>query len=59
VRRERVSTGSPFAPIVGISRAVRTGNVLAVAGTAPLDADGRTVRPGDPAAQARRCGSAR
>jgi hypothetical protein len=40
---------------VGISRAVRVGNVVAVSGTAPLGADGRTVGQGDPATQARRC----
>jgi enamine deaminase RidA (YjgF/YER057c/UK114 family) len=39
---------------VGISRAVRVGSIIAVSGTAPLR-DGRTVSPGDPAAQARRC----
>lgn len=53
--RRTVSTGSPYEPIVGISRAVRIGNVVAVAGTAPLDSDGRTVGKGDVAAQARRC----
>lgn len=53
--RRNVSTGSPYEPIVGISRAVRIGNVIAVAGTAPLGSDGKTVGVGDPAAQARRC----
>jgi len=53
--RRSVSTGSPYEPIVGISRAVRIGNVIAVAGTAPLGPDGKTVGVGDPAAQARRC----
>src|SRR5688572_24007298 len=53
--RRRVSSGSPYEPIVGISRAVRAGRVIAVAGTAPLDAEGRTVAVGDAAAQARRC----
>jgi len=53
--RRSVSTGSPYEPIVGISRAVRIGNVVAVAGTAPIGPDGRTVGVGDPAAQARRC----
>ena len=53
--RRRVSTGSPYEPRVGISRAVRAGNVIAVTGTAPLDGDGKTVGIGDAAAQARRC----
>lgn len=53
--RRSVSTGSPYEPIVGISRAVRIGNVIAVAGTAPLGTDGKTVGVGDPRAQARRC----
>ena len=52
--RQLVSSGSPYEPKVGISRAVRAGNVVTVAGTAPL-ADGKTVGRGDPAAQARRC----
>jgi enamine deaminase RidA (YjgF/YER057c/UK114 family) len=53
--RKTVSTGSPYEPIIGISRAVRIGNILAVAGTAPLGADGKTLGIGDPAAQAKRC----
>ncbi|NOT02874.1 MAG: RidA family protein [Phycisphaerales bacterium] len=53
--RQRVSSGSPYEPIIGISRAVRAGNLIAVSGTAPLGPDGRTVGAGDPAAQARRC----
>jgi enamine deaminase RidA (YjgF/YER057c/UK114 family) len=31
------------------------GSIIAVSGTAPLGADGRTVGKGDPATQARRC----
>jgi enamine deaminase RidA (YjgF/YER057c/UK114 family) len=53
--RRRISSGSPYEPISGFSRAVRSGNVIAVSGTAPLDAAGKTVAPGDPAAQAQRC----
>ncbi len=53
--RKLVSSGSPYEPKVGISRAVRVGNVVAVSGTAPLGPDGRTVGKGDPAIQARRC----
>ncbi len=53
--RRRVSSGSPYEAIIGISRAVRAGGLISVAGTAPLDAQGRTVAPGDAAQQARRC----
>lgn len=55
--RQRVSSGSPYEPRLGISRAVavRPGRIIAVAGTAPIGADGKTVAPGDPAAQMRRC----
>ena len=53
--RMNVSTGSPYEPIIGLSRAVRIGNIVSVAGTAPLGPDGKTVGVGDPAIQARRC----
>ena len=53
--RRNVSSGSPFEPRVGISRAVRLGPLVTVAGTAPLGPDGRTVGHGDPGLQARRC----
>jgi len=53
--RQRVSSGSPFEPRVGISRAVRSGKIIAVTGTAPLGPDGETLAKGNPAAQARRC----
>jgi enamine deaminase RidA (YjgF/YER057c/UK114 family) len=53
--RKLVSSGSPYEPKVGISRAVRAGSIVTIAGTAPLGADGRTVGRGDAAAQTRRC----
>ncbi len=53
--RQHVSSGSPYEPRQGISRAVRSGRFIAVAGTAPIGPDGKTVGNGDPAAQARRC----
>ena len=53
--RNLISSGSPYEPRVGISRAVRVGNVIAVSGTAPLGPDGRTVGIGDAETQARRC----
>jgi enamine deaminase RidA (YjgF/YER057c/UK114 family) len=53
--RTNVSSASPYETVVGFSRAVRIGNVIAVGGTAPLGPDGKTVAPGDAASQARRC----
>lgn len=53
--RKLISSGSPYEPKVGISRAVRVGSIISVAGTAPIGPDGRTVGRGDAAAQARRC----
>ena len=53
--RRLISSGSPYEPKVGISRAVRAGSLVCVSGTAPLGPDGRTVAVGDPAGQAHRC----
>ena len=53
--RMRVSSGSPYESIVGFSRAVRVGNFVSVGGTAPIGPDGKTVAPGDAAAQTERC----
>lgn len=53
--RTLVSSGSAFEPQIGFSRAVRVGNVLAVAGTAPIAADGSVATPGDVYGQTRRC----
>ena len=41
-------------PILGFSRAIRTGKQIMVAGTAPIEPDGQTT-PGDAAAQMERC----
>lgn len=51
--RRNVSSGSPYEPKIGISRAVRVGDRVLVSGTAPIWPDG-SCDP-DPAAQARRC----
>ena len=51
--RQIVSSGSPWELIVGYSRAVRVGDRIFVAGTAPQWPDG-SVDP-NPGVQARRC----
>lgn len=53
--RRRVPTAAPWAATVGYSRAVRVGNHIYVAGTAPVDDEGRVPDLGDPYRQARRC----
>jgi len=50
---KRISSGSPYEPKIGFSRAVRVGNRVLAAGTAPIWPDG-SCDP-DPEAQARRC----
>ncbi len=52
-RRQRISSGSPYEASVGFSRAVRVGQRVLVAGTAPIWPDG-DVDP-DLGVQARRC----
>ena len=52
--RQRVSSGSPYESLFGFSRAVRVGNQVFVAGTAPIEPDG-SVTPGGMKAQTRRC----
>jgi enamine deaminase RidA (YjgF/YER057c/UK114 family) len=54
VARKIVSADSSFAEVVGYSRAVRVGDHVFVAGTAPIMAD-RSAPPTDPYDQAKRC----
>jgi enamine deaminase RidA (YjgF/YER057c/UK114 family) len=51
--RKLVSSGSPFEPTIGFSRALRVGDRVLVAGTAPVWPDG-SCEP-DPGVQAARC----
>ena len=52
--RRRHTSASPYEERYGFSRAVRVGNHIHVAGTAPIGPDGRTVE-GDAHAQTLRC----
>ncbi|MDQ3876790.1 MAG: RidA family protein [Actinomycetota bacterium] len=53
MKRLRVSSGSPYEPIFGFSRALRVGDRVFVSGTAPVFADGSC--PDGVSEQTRRC----
>lgn len=53
MERRRIASGSPWEPVIGFSRAYRVGDVVHVAGTGPVEADGGCAP--DAHGQARRC----
>ncbi|MBM3184203.1 MAG: RidA family protein [Chlamydiae bacterium] len=53
--RKNIASGSPMEKPIGFSRASRIGNIIAVAGTAPIGPDGQSVGVNDVYGQTKYC----